>query len=158
LCTVRAEVAIVVSAQGGFNTEANHDAVTIGGSQYSGTNGPVSVTMSAGQTMHWQSDSSVVSSGFNICAVSATPVVESVSILDDVDMGAERWRSGLDWHHHSPDSYTPHVQTPPSPHPLAVVPPPVDHGTSDSQSDAPDRRLQLIFQPVIENGGYFLSQ
>jgi hypothetical protein len=42
-CTVRAEVAITVSAQGSFETEATFDYVTIGGTQYSGTNGPVSV-------------------------------------------------------------------------------------------------------------------
>jgi hypothetical protein len=34
-CTVHAEVDITVSAQGGFEMEADHDYVTIGGTQYS---------------------------------------------------------------------------------------------------------------------------
>ena len=50
-CTVRAEVAIVVSAHG-FSTESGYDKVTIGGTVYSGTNGPASVLMSAGATLH----------------------------------------------------------------------------------------------------------
>jgi hypothetical protein len=73
-CTVRAEAAIVVSAQA-FDTEANFDFVNIGDTSYSGTSGPVSVTMSAGQTLHWYSDSWTVRSGFNICAV---PVVSTL--------------------------------------------------------------------------------
>jgi hypothetical protein len=72
-CTVRAEAAVVVSAQGGFETEAGYDYVTIGGTQYPGTSGPVSVPISAGETLHWQSDYSEVRSGFNICIVIALP-------------------------------------------------------------------------------------
>jgi hypothetical protein len=68
-CTVRAEAAIVVSAQG-FDTEALYNYVTIGGTHILGTSGPVSVAISAGETLHWQSDSSVVGSGFTICAAS----------------------------------------------------------------------------------------
>lgn len=46
-CTVRAELAMIVSAKG-FSTESGYDRVTIGGTRYSGTNGPASVSMSAG--------------------------------------------------------------------------------------------------------------
>ena len=59
-----------VLAPHALDTEALYDYVTIGGTQFSGTSGPVSVAISAGETLHWQSDSSVVGSGFTICAAS----------------------------------------------------------------------------------------
>jgi hypothetical protein len=72
-CTVRAEVALLASAQGSFSVERRYDWLTIGGTRYSGTSGPASVVMSAGETLHWLSDSSNVDSGFTIYAVIVPP-------------------------------------------------------------------------------------
>jgi hypothetical protein len=72
-CTVRAEVAMLVSAQAGFSTESGYDYVTLGGTRYSGTSGPTSLAMSAGETLHWQSDGSVGLDGFNICGAQLIP-------------------------------------------------------------------------------------
>jgi hypothetical protein len=72
-CTVQALVGMIVSAEAGFSTESGYDYVTIGGTQYSGTSGPVGVAVNAGGTLHWQSDGSVVGSGFTICGALMVP-------------------------------------------------------------------------------------
>ena len=72
-CTVRAEVDMLVSARAGFSTESQHDRVTLGGTRYSGTSGPTSVAVGAGETLHWQSDYSEVGDGFVICGVALVP-------------------------------------------------------------------------------------
>jgi hypothetical protein len=64
-CTIQANVDLVASAIE-FVTEAGFDWVSIGGVQYSGTSGPSQVLMSAGDTMVWRSDWSVVNEGSTI--------------------------------------------------------------------------------------------
>jgi hypothetical protein len=58
-CTVRAEVALIASAQGDFSTERTFDYVTISGTRYSSTTGPTNVAMSAGEELLWNSDSTI---------------------------------------------------------------------------------------------------
>jgi hypothetical protein len=53
-----------------FNTETIYDHITIGGVEYSGTDGPDCVQVEAGQTISWYADSDLVSSGFQICYTS----------------------------------------------------------------------------------------
>jgi hypothetical protein len=72
-CTVRALVPMIVSAEAGFSTESDFDYVTLGGTQYSGTSGPAGVAVSAGETLHWQSDGSVTGSGFTVCGALLVP-------------------------------------------------------------------------------------
>jgi hypothetical protein len=72
-CTVRAEVAMLVSAQAGFSTESWFDWVTLGGTQYSGTSGPTGVAMNVGETLHWRSDETMFGTGFMICGAQAIP-------------------------------------------------------------------------------------
>merc|ERR1711879_915524 len=48
-----------------FSTESNHDAITVKGSDYSGSNGP-NCALAEG-IIHWTSDSSVVNGGWKIC-------------------------------------------------------------------------------------------
>merc|ERR1719330_698112 len=52
-----------------FSTESRYDFLTVGGSSYSGTNGPPSGTYSGSIT--WSSDYSVVNSGWRLCRTDA---------------------------------------------------------------------------------------
>jgi len=62
-CTITlTEVAVTVAA---FNTEANYDFLTVGGTRYSGSNGPSSGTYSG--LISWSSDFSIVTSGWSLC-------------------------------------------------------------------------------------------
>jgi len=62
-CTISAwNVAVTVEA---FDTESGYDYLTVGGSRYSGSNGPASGTYSG--TIRWASDYSVVRSGWRLC-------------------------------------------------------------------------------------------
>ena len=56
------EVYVLVDA---FNTERNYDFLTIGGTRYSGTDGPPSAQYSG--VISRKSDSSMVASGWNLC-------------------------------------------------------------------------------------------
>ena len=51
-----------------FDTENVYDYLTIGGTRYSGTNGPSAVLMNKGDEMQWYTDGSVVRQGFVVCA------------------------------------------------------------------------------------------
>jgi len=66
-CTVRATMELWATASF-FSVENYWDHVTIGGTQYSGTNGPFSVAMSAQDPLQWSSDFSGHSGGFTVCA------------------------------------------------------------------------------------------
>ena len=50
-----------------FNTEANYDKLTINSVNYSGTNGPQGVTISAGGLIKWESDFSNIRTGWRLC-------------------------------------------------------------------------------------------
>ena len=51
-----------------FVTEANWDFLTIDGTDYDGTNCPVGVAVTAASSIRWDSDDSVASDGWEICA------------------------------------------------------------------------------------------
>ena len=70
-CTVQATSALYATATH-FNTERCCDHVTIDGTRYSGTTGPVNVAMAAGDTLAWYADGSITRDGFTICATTAT--------------------------------------------------------------------------------------
>jgi hypothetical protein len=53
-----------------FDTEDGYDFLTVSGVGYSGTSGPEGVSIESGDILEWESDSSVVASGFVICLVS----------------------------------------------------------------------------------------
>ena len=62
-CTVTlTQVDVRVDA---FDTEANYDFLTVGGTRYSGSSGPASGTYSG--FIQWTSDFSVVTSGWKLC-------------------------------------------------------------------------------------------
>ena len=71
-CTFRAEAIISVSATT-FDTEQKYDYITIGGTRYSGTSGPINVVMAAGETIMWHSNEYTTASGFVICASPVPP-------------------------------------------------------------------------------------
>ena len=54
-CTIHVTSALVATASF-FDTESYYDKITIGGTEYSGNEGPVNVYIAAGQTMTWSSD------------------------------------------------------------------------------------------------------
>jgi hypothetical protein len=64
-----------------FDTESRYDELTVGGSQYSGTTGPQSVSVSAGEEITWSSDYSTTEAGFEICV--GDPCVASSTPSDD---------------------------------------------------------------------------
>ena len=75
-CTIRANRALTLSTIS-FETEATFDQLTIGGIPYSGdmtpSEPPSGVTMQAGDEMSWESDGSVVRTGFMICGRELVP-------------------------------------------------------------------------------------
>lgn len=66
-CEIRAVGDLTVRATT-FNTEKDYDSISLGGTTYSGRDGPVDVSMSAGEIMHWKSDYSVKKGGWTLCA------------------------------------------------------------------------------------------
>ena len=56
-----------ILAVNAFNTESRFDKLTVNGVVYSGSSGPSGVSVSAGATITWLSDSSSTRSGFEIC-------------------------------------------------------------------------------------------
>ena len=56
-----------VLASTAFNTEAGYDELTINGTAYSGTAGPVGVAVSAGDSITWSSDDYMSDLGFQVC-------------------------------------------------------------------------------------------
>ena len=50
-----------------FETEAGYDPLTVNGVAYSGTSGPEGVSVTAGSTITFTSDSSLTKKGFEIC-------------------------------------------------------------------------------------------
>ena len=57
-----------------FATEGNYDTLTIGGTVFSGSNGPSDFVVTAGTEIVWQSDGDTTYSGFSICgAAPPTP-------------------------------------------------------------------------------------
>merc|ERR1719277_1677707 len=68
-CTINAyQVDLTVEA---FSTESRYDILTMGGMEYSGSSGPSSGSFSG--TISWNSDYSVVSSGWRLCSGSSGP-------------------------------------------------------------------------------------
>ena len=71
-CTIQANQNVQLSVSA-FSTEADYDFLTVNGVQYSGdgvNRGPVGVSVAAlTSNITWESDGSVVSTGFEICAV-----------------------------------------------------------------------------------------
>ena len=70
-CTIRTTQSLYATSTY-FNVETFFDYVTIGGTQYSGSSGPMNVMMTSGATLRWQSDSSMAAGGWTICG-SAQP-------------------------------------------------------------------------------------
>jgi len=69
-----------------FNTEARYDFLTMGGTQYSGSSGPASGTYSG--FINWNSDFSIVASGWRLCRTDASDEVSAQSIpLSVTDCG-----------------------------------------------------------------------
>ena len=65
-CTVRVNQAGFLNATE-FDTETCCDYVTIGGTEFSGLDGPHGVAVSAGSTFQWQSDYGTTNAGWTIC-------------------------------------------------------------------------------------------
>ena len=65
-CTITVHSGGILSVSA-FDTEKNYDKLTVNGVVYSGSSGPSGVSVSAGATITWLSDSSSTSSGFEIC-------------------------------------------------------------------------------------------
>ena len=61
-CEIRSTRALYATATA-FSTESYFDYVTIGGTRYSGTNGPVNVPMAAGAALSWFADGSITCIG-----------------------------------------------------------------------------------------------
>ena len=71
-CTVRTTQALYATTTY-FATESYYDHLTIGNTQYSGSNGPQNVAMAAGATVAWSTDYSITNGGFVLCG-STSPV------------------------------------------------------------------------------------
>ena len=69
-CAIRAEVAMSITATE-FATESCCDRFTVGATAYSGTTGPTNEQVAAGTVVTWFTDSSVIRSGWTICATVA---------------------------------------------------------------------------------------
>ena len=65
-CTIRVLSSGTLTATF-FDTENRFDTITIGGTSYSGTAGPVGVAVAAGSYFTWRSDGSVTRAGWTIC-------------------------------------------------------------------------------------------
>ena len=52
-----------------FDTESGHDHLTIGGTQYSGSQGPQGLWIAPGTQLVWTSDASGTKAGFKLCAL-----------------------------------------------------------------------------------------
>jgi hypothetical protein len=83
-CTFRAEVSMTVTTTV-FGTESGYDFITIGGTRYSGSTGPMNVQVAAGSTVTWNSDGSVTGTGFQICT--DTPLSPDGCACIDSSMG-----------------------------------------------------------------------
>ena len=57
-----------------FDTEVVWDYVTIGGTDYSGTIGPVDVPVEADDVFTWFSDGSITNEGWTICLTASKPL------------------------------------------------------------------------------------
>ena len=80
---MRANSALSVSALT-FQTETYFDHLTIGGTCFSGTSGPMNVAMASGDTLMFYADWSASAGGFTICG-STTPATVASPAL------ARRW-------------------------------------------------------------------
>ena len=56
-----------------FDTEINYDKLCVGGLNYSGSVGPVGVTVQTGSTISWESDRSLTRTGWLICWSGSSP-------------------------------------------------------------------------------------
>ena len=56
-----------------FSTESGYDKLTLGAIDYSGTNGPMAVSVSAGDHATWRSDYSIQSTGWKVCLGECMP-------------------------------------------------------------------------------------
>jgi len=63
-CSIRLAGSVSISVQA-FNTESGYDFLTVGGTRYSGSNGPSSGSYTGEIT--WESDYSVTNSGWKLC-------------------------------------------------------------------------------------------
>lgn len=66
-CEIRAKGSLTVRATT-FNTEKHYDYISLGGTKYSGRDGPMDVSMAHGEIMRWKSDYSVKKGGWTLCA------------------------------------------------------------------------------------------
>ena len=69
-CTVRANYGLYATAIS-FQVERYWDYLTIGGTRYSGQQGPINVPMAAAETFSWYTDRSVVFAGWTVCATTS---------------------------------------------------------------------------------------
>jgi len=84
-CTISLYGEIPLSVEA-FNTERNYDFLTMGGTQYSGSSGPSSGTYSG--FINWNSDFSIVTSGWRLCRTDQAADVSPRSIpLNVADCG-----------------------------------------------------------------------
>ncbi|GMI32159.1 hypothetical protein TrCOL_g6757 [Triparma columacea] len=84
VCEFTTDVAGVLSVSS-FATEANWDKLTVGGVMYDGTDGPDGVSVAAGDTISWFSDSYVSMAGFEICI--GAPCTATTNPSDDGSSG-----------------------------------------------------------------------
>jgi len=119
-CEFRATVPCVITATE-FETRSN-DAITVGGTTYSGDVGPKTVALQAGDFIEWRSDSAVVTSerGFYICAFDAFPPSPPM-----------------------PPAAPPKPPSPPPHHPQPPFPPPPPHVFSIIEGTGSPCRLSV---------------
>lgn len=65
-----------------FSTEAGYDKLTVGSSQYHGSNTPAGVHVSSGDTIQWVSDGSQTSSGWKICLPAAAAAPRTAAVIN----------------------------------------------------------------------------
>ena len=66
-CTITAMQKGKISSEGTFETEARYDKLVYGNKEFEGSTGPSDVSVDAGDTMVWSSDSSTHKAGWKIC-------------------------------------------------------------------------------------------
>jgi hypothetical protein len=70
-CTITVLAPVTLGSCPVFDTESGYDRVTIDGTDYDGTHCPQGVSVASGSSIIWDSDGSVVGSGWEICSTAS---------------------------------------------------------------------------------------
>merc|ERR1712100_332913 len=80
-CTIKALRYFSITATE-FDTESGCDHLTIGGSRYSGSQGPRGLPLAQGTELVWSSDHSVTGYGFKVCVGEPGDESETTDVLE----------------------------------------------------------------------------